>query len=171
MLFLSPDAQKYDSKVTKVKMSTQQTAGLVFDDYSLSESKYNVDKQRRKVNKTIPTWVIIIRLKAHLGPEDFIHTVYNNAAHAAQRALSWLREESKTSITRHKLAVYNRSHTRCGHTAFSHNDRTGGTEPCRLDTFGYSQFHGNSEVLMRCGTMAKHEFNPGKVTKVPNSGL
>lgn len=73
-----------------------------------------------------------------MGPEDFIHTVYNNAAHTAQRALSWMREEGKTSITQHKLAVYNGSHTRCVHAAFYHDDRTAGTGPCWLNTFGYS---------------------------------
>lgn len=87
-----------------------------------------------------------------MGPEDFIHTVYNNAAHTAQRAFvthsSWTGEEGKTSINQHKSAVYNGSHIGGIHTAFSHNDTTGGTEPRRLNTFGYSQFHGNSEVSM-----------------------
>lgn len=86
-----------------------------------------------------------------MGPEDFIHTVYNNASHAAQRAfvthLSWMREEGKTSIYQHKSAVYNGSHIPGAQAAFSHNDTTGGTEPYWLNTFGYSQLHGNSEFL------------------------
>lgn len=68
--------------------------------------------------------------------------MYNNAAHTAQRAfvthLSWTREEGKTSINKHKPAVYNGSHTGGVHAACSHNDTTGGTEPCWLNTFGYS---------------------------------
>lgn len=85
-----------------------------------------------------------------MGPEDFIHTAYNNVAHTAQRAfvthLSQIREEGKTSINQHKSAVYSGSHLGGVHTAFSHNDTTDGTEPCWLDTFGSSQFHCNSEV-------------------------
>lgn len=65
-----------------------------------------MDNNRRKIKKNISgikaTWVIIIRLKARLGPEDFIRTAYNNAAHAAQRALSWMREEGKTPTIQHK---------------------------------------------------------------------
>lgn len=103
-----------------------------------------MDKNRRKINTNISgikaTWVIIIRLKARLGPEDLIRTAYNNAAHAAQRALSWMREEGKTPITQHKppALFHDESHTRCAHAAFSHNDGTGGTGPRWLDTFGNS---------------------------------
>lgn len=58
-----------------------------------------------------------------------------------------MREEGKTSIYQHKSAVYNGSHIPGAQAAFSHNDTTGGTEPYWLNTFGYSQLHGNSEFL------------------------
>lgn len=57
-------------------------------------------------------------------------------------------EEGKTSIKQHKSAVYNGSRTGGLNAAFSHNNTTGGGEPCWLDTFGSSQFHSNSEVSM-----------------------
>lgn len=49
MLFLSPNAQK-SNKSEKSQHSVQQ--GWFFMNYSLSEPKYNADKQRRKINKT-----------------------------------------------------------------------------------------------------------------------
>lgn len=110
-------------KPKALKTQHSKKVSQFFIKYIMSEPQYKCkNKQRKKINKTLLNYNDVDNNhKAHLGPEDFIHTCTTmGLGMLSVTDLTWMSEEGKTSINQHGAAVYNGSHLgECRRSIFS----------------------------------------------------